>query len=54
MAKYRMQCGRCGHPWVKRKLRGKPKQCPKCHSFYWNKPRVRKVAEDMLAVRVTP
>ena len=33
-------CNRCGHTWIPRTL--KPKYCAKCHSPYWNKPRMRK------------
>ena len=31
-----LKCLRCGHKWVPRNPRH-PKQCPKCHSPYWNK-----------------
>ena len=36
------QCNRCGHKWKTRVI--EPKQCPKCHSPYWNKPRIRPLA----------
>ncbi len=29
-------CQRCGHMWVPRL---EPKSCPKCKTYYWNKPR---------------
>lgn len=29
-------CQRCGHIWVPRL---EPKSCPKCKTYYWNKPR---------------
>lgn len=32
------KCHRCGHFWVPRKDK-KPRQCPKCHSPYWDTPR---------------
>ena len=35
------KCGRCGFEWIPRKEGKAPKQCPKCRSAYWNKPRVR-------------
>ena len=31
-------CFRCYHTWKKRKANN-PKNCPKCNSPYWNKPR---------------
>ena len=37
----RLKCLRCGHAWIQRKE--KPKQCPKCKSPYWNKPRKKEV-----------
>ena len=39
-------CNRCGHEWVPRE-NGEPEVCPKCKSPYWNKVRVRKVANGM-------
>jgi len=30
------ECLRCGHEWFGRKAE-KPKSCPKCHSYYWEK-----------------
>lgn len=33
------KCGRCEHEWLRRT--GRPKQCPKCRSPYWDQPRVR-------------
>ena len=33
-------CIRCGGSWVPRKT--EIKQCPKCHSNLWNKPRIYK------------
>lgn len=33
------KCGRCEHEWLRRT--GRPKQCPKCRSPYWDRPRVR-------------
>lgn len=36
------KCGRCGFEWLPRKEGKGPKQCPKCRSAYWNRPRVRK------------
>jgi len=32
------RCLRCGHEWPSR-LERLPKQCPKCRSPYWNKPK---------------
>jgi DNA-directed RNA polymerase subunit RPC12/RpoP len=34
------QCNRCGNQWDS-KIKEGPKNCPKCKSPYWNKPRVR-------------
>jgi len=33
-----LRCTRCGHRWPRRK-ESKPKQCPACHSPYWDRPR---------------
>ncbi len=32
-------CERCGHMWVPRDIRNKPRVCPKCKSPYWDKPK---------------
>lgn len=32
-----LKCQRCGNTWIPRTEN--PKNCPKCHSPYWNKPR---------------
>ena len=40
-------CLRCGHgsdparPWRRRTVGFLPRQCPACHSIYWNEPRRR-------------
>jgi predicted Zn-ribbon and HTH transcriptional regulator len=39
-----LHCLRCGHDWLRRSLTALPKQCPRCHSPYWNKKRVRETA----------
>lgn len=31
------KCKRCGHEWVPRKQGRKPKSCPNCKSYNWNK-----------------
>jgi DNA-directed RNA polymerase subunit RPC12/RpoP len=33
-----LHCLRCGHRWIRRKATP-PKNCPKCISPYWDKPR---------------
>ena len=33
-----LHCLRCGHDWYPRSPEA-PKQCPKCRSPYWNRPR---------------
>ena len=38
------ECNRCGHQWHPRTW--EPKFCPKCHSPYWNSPRVRTKKEN--------
>jgi len=35
-----MKCNRCGYMWVARIVR--PRMCPRCKSFYWNRPRKNK------------
>ncbi len=44
-------CGRCGHQWELKRTDadGKlliPKNCPHCHSPYWNKPRKYNLAKS--------
>lgn len=39
-------CFRCYHTWNARKKMS-PKQCPKCHSPYWNKPR-KKISKELV------
>jgi len=41
-----LHCLRCGHSWIRRKATH-PKNCPKCISPYWDKPRrVKKSGRD--------
>jgi len=41
-----LHCLRCGHSWIRRKATH-PKNCPKCISPYWDKPRrVNKNKQD--------
>lgn len=40
-----LTCLRCGHSWIRRKVTP-PKNCPKCISPYWNKPRQRAKKSD--------
>jgi hypothetical protein len=49
-----LKCSRCRVSWVPR-IQGRPKQCPSCHSPYWDKDRVRGVvvaAKPVKASRV--
>jgi len=32
-------CCRCGHKWIPRDMKDKPKVCPKCKSPYWDTPK---------------
>ena len=34
-----LKCERCGHEWIPRDMKEKPKVCPKCKSPYWDVPR---------------
>ncbi len=34
----RLTCKRCGHAWIPQQLVA-PKNCPKCNSPYWDKPK---------------
>src|SRR5215472_15946629 len=36
----RLECNRCGASWLRR-TEALPRQCPRCKTVYWNKPRVR-------------
>ena len=52
------QCDRCGHRWSPPDGTGRwsvnnedPKQCPKCRSPYWNKPRQRRIHASRTAAQ---
>lgn len=30
-------CGKCEHAWIPRDFNKKPKTCPKCKSYKWEK-----------------
>jgi predicted Zn-ribbon and HTH transcriptional regulator len=36
-----VSCSRCGHAW--KTLLERPRQCPKCHSSYWDKSKKESV-----------
>lgn len=40
----RRVCLRCGHAWTQQTAKD-PTVCSKCHSPYWNTPRVRMMKE---------
>ena len=55
------QCDRCGHRWSPPDGKGKwpnsnddPKQCPKCRSPYWDKPRQRRISPSRTAAQKGP
>ena len=33
------KCERCGHEWIPRNIKDKPRVCPKCKSPYWDRSR---------------
>jgi len=33
------KCERCGHEWVPRVEKEKPRVCPKCKNPYWDRPK---------------
>lgn len=35
----RYKCERCGHEWIPRDLKRRPRVCPKCKSPYWDVPK---------------
>ena len=37
-----VKCGRCEYKWIPKHKNKLPKNCPRCNSPYWNKPRKRK------------
>ncbi len=39
--KYELKCLRCDYEWDSIKKGSKPKVCPRCKSYYWDKPRIR-------------
>ncbi len=45
-------CFRCYHTWNRRKEE-KPKNCPKCNSPYWNKPRRKTSKQFVLKLQET-
>jgi len=48
-----LHCLRCDHIWIRRKATP-PKNCPKCISPYWNKPRRVKKSEKKDENRIYP
>ena len=42
-----LECLRCGHEWIPRGK--KPKQCPKCRSPYWDKPRQEDILKGIIS-----
>ena len=36
------RCERCGHEWIPREPKEKPRVCPKCKSPYWDRPRKKR------------
>ncbi len=49
--KQTVTCNRCGYEWTPRKG-VTPKQCTRCKSPYWNKPRVQLLFRRPPAARV--
>ncbi|MCK5605069.1 hypothetical protein KAR91_24480 [Candidatus Pacearchaeota archaeon] len=52
------KCGKCGHEWTTKRRKNcedkKPKCCPGCKSYTWEKRRtVDKTAEDKLEMKCT-
>jgi amino acid transporter len=41
-----LSCFRCVHEWASKLKIGEPKNCPKCKSPYWNRPRTRSLRVD--------
>jgi hypothetical protein len=49
-----LRCDRCAHEWVPRgdiTLEALPKQCPACHSPYWNDGPVKRKSVSRAAKR---
>jgi len=48
-----LRCDRCQHQWVPRDVveEALPKQCPSCHSPYWNAGPVQRKAVSAAAKR---
>lgn len=38
-----LECNRCWHTWIPRKTGDPPVSCPKCHSCYFNRPRIKPI-----------
>lgn len=38
---YDCRCMRCGHEWRTKKPGDWPKSCSKCHSAYWDRPKLK-------------
>ncbi|MBI2860630.1 MAG: hypothetical protein HYX91_03885 [Chloroflexi bacterium] len=47
----KLTCTRCKHVWIPRIPR-KPKQCPKCRSPYWNKPKWKGIKKEDVTYQV--
>jgi len=43
-----VKCLRCGYEWIPRRFKN-PKNCAKCNSPYWNKPKVKQSGPKRLA-----
>lgn len=37
-----LKCLRCGHEWIPHKPGYRPQLCPKCRSYLWDRPRIRR------------
>lgn len=46
-----LKCLRCGYTWIPRTE--EPRNCPRCHSPYWNEPR-KKIAVTFEEVKEIP
>jgi predicted Zn-ribbon and HTH transcriptional regulator len=38
-----LECNRCNYVWMQKNLNRKPKNCPRCNSPYYDKPRQKEI-----------
>ena len=42
---WEFRCMRCGHQWRGKRPNEYPKSCSKCHSSYWDRPKIERTTK---------